>query len=106
MPEHSSASLQENVTRVVQALLGISGMRQHDLLDLLEMAQPTLSQKMSGSRRWSIDDLESLARAFGVTPKMFLTEPGDIFGDALKAHASLTRRYVTPQRLHLVGATA
>lgn len=113
MANQSPDSLQENVTRVVQALMGISGIKQHDLFEQLGMAQPTLSQKMSGTRRWSIDDLEALARAFGVLPQTFLTDPAEIFGDAMKAHqgawrgSRLTPPYVaSSRRLSLVRVPA
>ena len=83
LPHRTSRSLQVNVTRVVQALMGISGMNQQDLVERLGIAQPTLSHKMNGRRRWSLEDLEILSRAFGVSPRMFLTPPDEIFGPVL-----------------------
>jgi transcriptional regulator with XRE-family HTH domain len=99
-----SRDLQHNVTRVVQALLGINGMNQLDLVTLTGMAQPTLSGKMLGRSRWSLDDIERLAHVFKVDPRLFLTDPREVFGDALRS-ASLTQPYVAPfgRRRHLVA---
>ncbi|GAB3750184.1 helix-turn-helix domain-containing protein [Microlunatus parietis] len=83
-PTYGADTLQDRVTGVVFTLLAIRRMSQNQLAAALEIAPSTLSGKLGGRRRWSIDDLAELASIFGVNPQIFLRQPGEIFAAALE----------------------
>jgi hypothetical protein len=69
-------STQTIVTRLVKNFLSESGITQKTLAAALEIAQPTLSRKLTGIRTWSLDDLDQLIQ-IGVPIGL------DVFGAAL-----------------------
>ena len=69
-------STQTIVTRLVKNFLSESGITQKTLAAALEIAQPTLSRKLTGIRTWSLHDLDQLIQ-IGVPIGL------DVFGAAL-----------------------
>ena len=69
-------STQTIVTRLVKNFLSESGITQKTLAAALEIAQPTLSRKLTGIRTRSLDDLDQLIQ-IGVPIGL------DVFGAAL-----------------------
>ena len=69
-------STQTIVTRLVENFLSESGITQKTLAAALEIAQPTLSRKLTGIRTWSLDDLDQLIQ-IGLPIGL------DVFGAAL-----------------------
>ncbi|WP_130798097.1 helix-turn-helix domain-containing protein [Streptomyces otsuchiensis] len=56
----------EWLSLTVLALMRATGERQRDLATALGMAQPTLSQRLSGDRPWTLADLDGLSAHYGV----------------------------------------
>ena len=54
------------VTRTVKRHMQSLSISQKALANDLAMSQTALSQRMRGAARWQLDDLEAIARLFGV----------------------------------------
>lgn len=70
-------SIQTCVTRIVRRYLADTNTSVTGLAKKVGLSRPTLSARLSGATRWTIDDLEDLVR-IGV-PVDF-----EIFGSAIK----------------------
>ncbi len=57
---------QERVTEAVRALRAARREKQSDLAQLLGVGQDTMSRKLSGQIKWSLDDLDRLSEHYGV----------------------------------------
>lgn len=71
--------LQTNVSRIVRALMGSRGMKQGDLAGILHVSRSGVTEKLSGRRKWSVDDLDAMGRFFDVSPATFFEEPEALF---------------------------
>lgn len=69
---------QDNISRIVRALLQIADMDQNDLAEPLGLSESALSRRFS-SGRWSVDDLDVLASVFRCPLSTFFMEPADLF---------------------------
>lgn len=66
---------QERVTTAVRMLVAARRQRQEDLAAVLGVTQPSVSAKMRGRARWSVDDLDKLAEHFDVPLHDLLSPP-------------------------------
>lgn len=58
----TSLDTQQSVTQMVRVQMALRRERQADLAGVLGIGQPSVSNKLSGRTRWSVDDLDRLAR--------------------------------------------
>lgn len=66
--------VQANVTRAVRILMAQRDIRhQEELADLLGVASTTLSRKMNGARKWTVEDVNDLARVLAAPVGDFYT---------------------------------
>lgn len=49
---------------------------QEELGRLVGLAQPAVSKRLSGERRWQVDELVALSRAWGVSVELIGSGPG------------------------------
>lgn len=89
---------QDTLTDVVQVLMAQRRMSQAELGRVIGVGPNTVSLKLSGKRRWRFDDLDDLARYFGVRPADLLVDPVH----ALQAVLSVTRKYLRHATLRSV----
>lgn len=68
-------SANDNVTKVVRGLIALGGWTQRDLATAAGIDETTVSNKMSGKRRWSLEDIDALSAAFGLEWSTFLQPP-------------------------------
>lgn len=67
-----------SITTQIKALLALSGKKQYDLVDALNMSsRQSLSNKFAGDR-WSADDLVKIAEETGCTLAFLLPDGGRI----------------------------
>ncbi len=59
-------SLQKIVSSNIKIGMVLNDVHQKDLANALGIAQPTLSQKISGRTAWTLDDIEKAAAFFRV----------------------------------------
>lgn len=71
----SDLLLQSNVTQVLKVLLTAHGETQADVAEVLGVTQSSVSNKMAGKTRWSLDDIQRLTHHFELTsPSVFLED--------------------------------
>jgi DNA-binding transcriptional regulator YdaS (Cro superfamily) len=79
----TARGLQEVVSRNVRVLMAV-----HDITSQKELVarlgdgwEPSkLTRSLNGSRKWALEDLPDIARAFGVTPAALLSDTTDLVG--------------------------
>jgi transcriptional regulator with XRE-family HTH domain len=59
--------MREKVAENVRALMARRGLKQRHLVELLELSQPAVSQRLNAHQAFDVDELEKIAKAFGVT---------------------------------------
>ena len=64
---HGPRSTRQVVTENIRALMARRGIKQPQIMALLELSQPAVSRRLSGQLPWNIDELERIARAFEVS---------------------------------------
>ena len=69
---------QNAITKIVRALMRVHGDRQKDVAAHLSLSAGQVSQRMNGSARWQIDELDSLAARWNVEVTAFLKDPDDL----------------------------
>lgn len=67
--------LQTDVSSVVRALLGLKGLHQADLAPVLRISSSGVNEKLRGKRRWTLEDVDALAKFFQCDPVDFLSGP-------------------------------
>lgn len=68
--------LQTNISRVVRGLMGLAGVaHQSDLAEVLGVSRSGVTEKLNGDRRWTVEDLQNLARRFDVPVSVFYADP-------------------------------
>lgn len=68
---------QDNVSRIIRALLDIADQDQAELAPVLDLSVSALSRRFS-SGKWDIDDIDKLAAHFGCRISTFFLEPRDL----------------------------
>lgn len=68
----------QRVGRIVKILLAKDDRRQMDVGELLGMDSGTISRALSGKRKWTLSEIESLAAFFDVSVSVFFEEPEDL----------------------------
>lgn len=53
--------------QVIKTLMEQRSITQEELGRLVGLAQPAVSKRLSGERRWQVDELVALSRAWGVS---------------------------------------
>lgn len=66
---------QERVTSAVRMFMAARKLKQSDLAEALGITQPSVSAKLHGRARWSVDDLDRLAERFEVNAADLLVPP-------------------------------
>lgn len=75
---------QERISRNVRLLMAAHGEQQQDLARRLGISAASVSDKLKGRRRWSVDDLDIIAAAYEIEVVMLLAQrwtPGSLQGD-------------------------
>ena len=65
-------SLQKIVSSNIKIGMVLNDVHQKDLANALGIAQPTLSQKISGRTAWTLEDIEKVSDFFHVKPETLL----------------------------------
>lgn len=60
-----------NASRVIETLMAARGRSRADLMSHLGLSKGRLSERLSGSTRWTVPELASLADYFQVSPAVF-----------------------------------
>ena len=68
------------VSGEVRAWMARRGVKQQDLADRLGITQPSLSMRLRGRTRWTINDLVIVAETLKVPVSVLLTSPDEGFG--------------------------
>lgn len=68
------------VSGEVRAWMARRGVKQQDLADRLGITQPSLSMRLRGRTRWTINDLVIVAETLKVPVSVLLTSPDDGLG--------------------------
>jgi transcriptional regulator with XRE-family HTH domain len=79
MANTSSSARDRDVAYIVKMLLTDRGLKQNDLAEVLRLDSGGLSRALGGKRKWTIDDLESLAAFFDVPFTYLLEQPSAVF---------------------------
>jgi transcriptional regulator with XRE-family HTH domain len=66
---------QERVTTSVRVEMALRREHQSDLARALGLTQTSVSARLNGRTRWSVDDLDKLAEHFGVTVADLVNPP-------------------------------
>lgn len=69
---HMEISTSSRRASYVRALIGWHGMTGTQLADVLKISQPAASKKLLGQRRFTVDELVTLAEHFEVDPGLLL----------------------------------
>lgn len=78
VPE-GSPDLQANISRVVRGLMGLAGVaHQSDLAEVLGVSRSGVTEKLNGDRRWTVEDLQKLAKRFEVPVSVFYADPATV----------------------------
>jgi len=75
---------QQRIAESVRALSAAFGDRQEDVANVLGITQNTVSRKLRGLTRWSVEDVERISEHYKVPPSMVLAGPRAWF-DALRS---------------------
>jgi transcriptional regulator with XRE-family HTH domain len=70
--------LHDRISTLVRMLMARDGYTQEQLAARIGMDQVTLSARLRGRRRWSVEDLDRLGEVFQVHPGAFWADPKDI----------------------------
>jgi transcriptional regulator with XRE-family HTH domain len=68
------------VSGEVRAWMARRGVKQQDLADRLGITQPSLSMRLRGRTRWTINDLVIVAETLKVPVSVLLTSPDEGLG--------------------------
>lgn len=71
------AAASEWVTETVRQMIDASGVSQNETARAMGYTGAWLSRKLSGQRSWSVDELDEVARHFGVAPAELLPAASD-----------------------------
>lgn len=82
MPKYRSA---RELRLTIAALMGVHGERQEDLAQGLGLTQGSVSLKLSGRSRITLDDVDAIAEHYGITPGQLLTGVEAAVTNSLKA---------------------
>lgn len=75
-----TTELQRHISGNVKLLLAMQDKRQNDLAEILDIAKSGVSSKMSHAdgRRWSVEDIDAMARWFGVSVEVLYGDPAQM----------------------------
>lgn len=76
----------DNVTLIVRTLLAYRGRQQADLAEYLGMDTGSVSRALNGKRKWTLDDLVSMADFFDVSAALFFEDPHTLIRAANTPH--------------------
>lgn len=69
-------TLQDKVSANIRVVLAMRDMSKRSLAREMHIAPSTLVQKMSGTTRWNVDDIEKAADALDVSPAALVAGHG------------------------------
>lgn len=76
---HDAPDLQGNISRVVRGLMGLAGIAHHsELADVLNVSRSGVTEKLNGTRKWSVEDLRRLANHFDVSVSVFYDDADEV----------------------------
>lgn len=84
------SEVQAAISRNVGVLRAVRGLRTDTAIaEILGCGISTVSKKMNGSRKWTIEEVETLAEYFRIQPGKLLGDPSDLLdpGDRLNRTA-------------------
>lgn len=84
---------QEKIGQSVRALAAAFGDQQTDLAKVLAVSQVSVSRKLRGALRWSLDDIQALAAHYNVTVDQVLAGPRAWLGRIDEPDRGDTRQY-------------
>lgn len=70
----AGGALKKRVAEEVRVLMTRRRVKQSDLAAVLHVTQPQISQRLNGRVEFTVSELETLARYFGVSPAELLGE--------------------------------
>ena len=70
------------VSREVRAWMARRGVKQQEIADRLGITQPSLSMRLRGRTRWTINDLVIVAETLKVPVSALLTSPDEDLGSS------------------------
>jgi DNA-binding Xre family transcriptional regulator len=76
----SRDQLQDLITTNVKVLMAVRGIRQTELADQLGWDRTVMSNRVTGKRRWMIENLGELAEFFGIAPGVLLGSAAEVAG--------------------------
>lgn len=80
------SEVQAAISRNVGVLRAVRGLRTDTAIaEILGCGISTVSKKMNGSRKWTIEEVETLANYFQIPPSRLLGEPSDLLDPNLRA---------------------
>jgi transcriptional regulator with XRE-family HTH domain len=98
-----SANLNSNITGWVRLLMHQrGGMTQTELAEHIGLERSLVTRTFAGRRSWKIEEIESLARLFSVSPALFFDDPEAAFRS--RCDWSATQLALTGRELATVAA--
>jgi transcriptional regulator with XRE-family HTH domain len=79
-------STSQRIIRNVKLLMVVTETRQADLAEQCGFSNSQMSRLLSGQRSWSLDHLEAIATAFGVSVSDLLAEADDLLRSRCFSH--------------------
>gem|GEM_PF-813865 len=73
LPKFAIRNTADVVSANVRAQAGIRGWNQSDLVKLTGMTQPAINKRWNGRMAWKLEELDLLARVFGMSPAELVT---------------------------------
>lgn len=95
----SGESVEANVRHVVKALMGLNDTAPADLAAALRIGRSSLSERMTGKRRFTVAEVYDLAAFFRVKPGLFFQDPQEL---TARLFDSGYRSDVAPPALKLI----
>lgn len=90
--------LQRRISTLVRMLMVRDGLNQGQLGERIGLDHTTVSAKLRGVSRWSVEDLDRLGEVFRVHPGEFWADPKDFSPGLKKLDEPSTRWYSPPAR--------
>lgn len=98
------SEVQAAISRNVGVLRAVRGLRTDEsVASILGVSVSTVNKKMSGARKWNLEEVEALAAYFRIPPNRLLGDPSELLDPNLRAtgtgdtHGS-TSAYVSPEK--------
>lgn len=71
---------QQKTAAMVRAFAAANRLKQTDIAAVLGLSQRSAGLKMNGDVAWSLDDVQVMAKHFGITPEQLMAGPWALVG--------------------------